>query len=1146
MWFKDYLVQHPLVESFNAIDAAMAHLSINQEALLYIGSVFKHGKKLVIIKENETQAQRLVSEIQALSPKTKVIFYNQEESLHMESIQQSDIMKADRILALYRILNEDYDICVTHAIASIRRIAKPEILKKEVLRLKIGDEMTHQDLVQQLHNLGYVRTKYVEKPFTYASRGGIIDIYSIQYETPLRLEFFDIELESIRSFDIETQRSIQSLDDIEIVFANDILLSDDAKKTIQRKTLESLKDIKDEGLIHQVESKLSLLVDDIYDGSQYPLLGYWDESGSILDYFKDEMVVLSPVEAVKRTIQQNVLDTHAFVEEQVNMKEMIYVDHLFKDFDDALRGRYVKLVHEFQAEQEQYIPWHSAEIISEDINSTLLWLKKEAITQKVVIALNQENMEDFVNALLQYNVSYTIVETLPKDNGLYIMYSDLQKGFSLSDAKVIVYTEFELYHFKRKISRYDNKFAKAENIMSLSDLEVDDYVVHRQYGIGRYKGIETKEIENHLKDFMKIEYRNDHELFIPLEQFSLVRKYLSSHASGVTLSLLGSSTWQKNKDRIKQDVADIADRLVNLYTSRSSAQGYAFSQDTEYQKQFEEEFAYDLTKDQAQSVIEIKADMESELPMDRLLIGDVGFGKTEVAIRAAFKALVDKKQVVFLCPTTILSAQHARTLKERFKNYPITIEVLNRFTTLKQAKDILHRTQLGQVDILIGTHRVLSKDVVMKDLGLLIIDEEQRFGVEHKERIKEFKVSIDVLSLSATPIPRTLQMSLVGLRSLSQLNTPPSNRLPVMTYVIEKHQKTLFDIISKELSRDGQVFYLYNNVAELYNVATSIEMHVPNATVAVVHGQMDRDDIEDVMIRFIAKEINTLVCTTIIETGIDIPNANTIIIDNAHRFGLSQLYQIKGRVGRSDRLAYAYFVVPAKMALTEVAQKRLQSIKEFTQLGSGYKIAMRDLTIRGAGELLGGNQSGFIDSVGMDLYVELLREAIAERKGEAPKKVEDPVLLPIHLDAYLPEGFTTDDGESLELYQHIQAIQSFRDLLDFNEMIKDRYGSLPMAVEMLLEKKRLELFLDDQRVSRFRETPHGIELRFTPDYTSQVDGMKLFEVVSNTSSDIKIKYIDQTIRLNIPIYDEWVIDLIHILESINENLLEGAPKDEIR
>lgn len=1137
MWLKDYLSKHPLVDQFINNDADMAHLSINQEALLYIGSVFKNGKKLLIIKENENQAQKLVDEIRALSSDLRVVFYNQEESLHMETIQQSDLMKADRLLALYEIINDNFDICVTHAVASVRKIAQPKVLKDDILTLKVNQIVDHDALIKQLHRMGYSRVKYVEKPFTYASRGGIVDIYSIQEEHPIRLEFFDIELESIRSFDIATQRSIESLSEVQIAFANDIIMSESAKDIITKKVQNELQQLEDDVWIHNVENKLNILIDDMYDGSQYPLLAYWDEGASILDYFDDALVVLSPLETIHRNITGNEREYQGFIEEQIHMKEMIHTGNAFIDFNKALQNHPQKHIHEFQAEKEHYVPWHAAEIISDDIGSTLRWLKKEAITQKVLVALNSEIMGEFINAMIQADINYQIVDQMPTQNGIYVMYSDLQKGFSLSDEQLIVYTEFELYHYKRKVSRYDNKFSKAETIQTLTDLDIDDYVVHRQYGIGRYKGIETKEIENHLKDFMKIEYRDNHELFIPLEQFSLVRKYLSSHASGIKLSKLGSSAWQKNKDRIKADVADIADRLVNLYTSRSNTQGFAFSPDTEYQKAFEDEFPYDLTPDQTQAVKEIKEDMESSLPMDRLLIGDVGFGKTEVAIRAAFKALMDEKQVVFLCPTTILSAQHTRTLKERFKNYPITIEVLNRFNTPKQIKEIIERTKAGKVDILIGTHRVLSKDVKVKDLGLLIIDEEQRFGVEHKERIKEFKVSVDVLSLSATPIPRTLQMSLVGLRSLSQLNTPPSNRLPVMTYVIEKHQKTLFDIINKELARDGQVFYLYNNVQQLYNVATSIEMHVKDAKVAVVHGQMDRLEIEDVMLRFIAKEINTLVCTTIIETGIDIPNANTIIVDNAHRFGLSQLYQIKGRVGRSSRLAYAYFVVPEKMQLTEVAQKRLQSIKEFTQLGSGYKIAMRDLTIRGAGELLGGNQSGFIDSVGMELYVELLREAIAQRKGEPIANPEVINASPIKLDAYLPEGFTSDDGESLELYQLIERIDSFNGLLDFNEMILDRYGKLPLSVSMLLEKKRLELFLDDARVSQFKENPQGIELRFTKEYSGKVDGMKLFEVVSNTSSDIKIKYIDQEIRLNIPFYDEWVTDLIHILQNTDNHLL---------
>lgn len=1133
-WLYNYLEKHELVKEYTQGKSIFAHLSVVQEALLVLGSSKISKKPLFIIKENEQQASNLYNEIKHLDENANVVYYNHEESLRVEAIVQSEIMKANRIDALFKIVNGDFDICITHAIASVRKLSPAEVLKASIINIKTGDEWEPLQLVRELERLGYTRVKYVEKPFTYAIRGGVCDVFSIQMEQPLRIEFFDVEVDSLRYFDIENQRSLSRVEEATIAFATDILLKENDIQEISNTLTSKIEGIENNDLIHEMEQKRELLQMNQFDVTLYPLLSFWSNYATIYDYLKDANTYMSPIEAIERTLKQNALDSHTFIEEQYEMNQMIYVSDIFESFERIKAKHTHREIFEYQTEGEVFIPWHSANIVSESIEQTMKWLKKEAITQKVIITLDEDTMEDFIKIMLQQGVEYQVLTDKPTSNGIYIDYGHITSGFILEDLNTVVYTANELYKYKKKMFRYDNKFLKAESLSQLSDLDTLDYVVHRQYGIGKYMGITTKEIEGIHKDFMRILYRDGDELFVPLEQFNLVRKFMSREAASVRLSKLGTSTWQKNKERIKQDVADVADKLVTLYSTRMDASGFAFSPDTEYQKQFEDAFEYELTQDQKTAIDEIKRDMERDVPMDRLLCGDVGFGKTEVAIRAAFKAFVDHKQVVFLCPTTILSQQHARTLKERLSDFPVTIEVLNRFVSDKEKNEIIQRVKDGKVDILVGTHRVLSRDVKFKDLGLLIIDEEQRFGVEHKERIKEFKVSVDVLSLSATPIPRTLQMSLIGLRSLSQLNTPPSNRLPVMTYIIEKNQKTINDIISKELNRDGQVFYLFNNVEQIYSVASVIANHVEAANVAVVHGQMERHEIEDVMIRFISKEINVLVCTTIIETGIDIPNANTIIVDNAHRFGLSQLYQIKGRVGRSDRLAYAYFVVPNKRGLTELAQKRLQAIKEFTQLGSGYKIAMRDLTIRGAGELLGGNQSGFIDTVGIDLYVQLLKEAIAKRQGKEVIDVEEQERFNLKVDGYLPEEFTSDDGEKLDLYQQINQIQSIDELKHFNEMIDDRYGKLPNSVKMLLEKTRLELFLNDKRIKSFKERVNKVELVFTEEYSSQVDGVHLFELISEKSSEIKIKYLNQTIIITMPMYTEWAEDLIYILENLKE------------
>ncbi len=1133
-WLSKYLEKSNIVNAFLEDSATFSHLSLFQETLLICGSVQKRKEPLFVVKENEFQAMQLVDSLQRLQPDLRVVYYNQEESLRVETIVQSEVMQSNRIDALYRILSGNFDVCITHAIASVRKISSPQTLKDSIITVHIGDDVDINDLLMKLHFMGYRREKYVEKPFTYAMRGGILDIYSIQMEKPLRIEFFDTEVESLRYFDIDSQRSEKTVDEATIVFATEVILSDDNIQDIIKPIDHALKHAS-EPLRDSLEIKKDQLLNGMYDASLYPLLSFWNESSTIFDFIGQEIILVSTENGIHRTLDQNEQDVLEFQEEMIMSDTMIPFHEIYHDFNQCIQGKTTRFIQEFQGSKDIYLPWHQANIVSESLSDTLQWLKKEAISNRVIIALDDQNMESFINELLNNSMNYSILSDFPKDHGIYLDYSEIEQGFILDDVDVQVYTAFELYHFKRRKFRYDDKFAKAEHLNQLQDLDTSDYVVHRQYGIGKYMGIATKEIEGIEKDFMRIQYRDNDELFVPLEQFNLVRKYMSSEAMAVRLSKLGSSVWQKSKERVEADIAMVADKLIQLYSSRMDTKGFAYQKDTEYQIEFEKSFPYDLTPDQVQAVKEIKADMESDEPMDRLLIGDVGFGKTEVAIRAAFKAFVDHKQVVFLCPTTILSAQHMRTFKERFENYPIVVEVLNRFVSDTQQKDIIKRVKEGKVDVLIGTHRVLSRDVKFKDLGLLIIDEEQRFGVEHKERIKELKVSVDVLSLSATPIPRTLQMSLIGLRSLSQLNTAPSNRLPVMTYVIEKNEKTIHDIIAKEINRGGQVFYLFNNVEQIYNVANHISRGNVNASVAVVHGQMDRTEIEDVMVRFIAKEYNVLVCTTIIETGIDIPNANTILVDNAQRFGLSQLYQIKGRVGRSDRLAYAYFMIPSSKNLTEVAQKRLQAIKEFTQLGSGYKIAMRDLTIRGAGELLGGNQSGFIDTVGIDLYVELLKEAIDKRKG---LKVEDSSQtessVSVNVSGYLPENFVEDDTEKLEIYQFINNINTVHDLQLFYESMTDRYGSLPQAVQMLLEKKRLEIFLADDRIDSFKERVNRVELVFTQEYSDIIDGVALFETVSQRSVDIVIKYINRKITLHVPIYKEWTEDLIYILDNVKE------------
>jgi len=631
-----------------------------------------------------------------------------------------------------------------------------------------------------------------------------------------------------------------------------------------------------------------------------------------------------------------------------------------------------------------------------------------------------------------------------------------------------------------------------------------------------------------------VAYAGDDTLYIPVEQFKMIRKYASADGKVPMIHALGSSKWTKAKQKAKNKIDDIADRLIELYAKRMSSPGFAFSKDNELQIDFENQFGYALTADQQRSVDEIKLDMEKPQPMDRLLCGDVGFGKTEVALRGAFKAILDHKQVAFLCPTTILSMQHFKTATERFKNFPVEIALLNRFTSSKEKKRILKEVKEGKIDLLIGTHRILSKDVAFNDLGLLVIDEEQRFGVKQKEKIKEYRETIDVLSLSATPIPRTLQMSLMGIRGLSKIDTPPKNRLPVQTYVVEKNNTLIKQVIERELARDGQVFYLYNRTDQIANVAYKISSTVPNAKVAIGHGQMDKNELEDVMLRFMNKEFNVLICTTIIETGIDIPNANTMIVEDADKFGLAQLYQIRGRVGRSERGAYAYLLYKKDKSIQDDALKRLKAIKEFTELGSGYKIAMRDLSIRGSGDILGGKQAGFIDDIGFEMYMKILQDAINVRMHKDEKPEEEVKNLNVSVDGYIPDDYVESDYEKLELYQRLDKAKTMSELNSLKAEFDDYYGNLPEAILTLIEKRKLEILSHYSIIEDIKDSGKQLEIIFSPNAFETISGDKLFLLANQLFTKPAFKSLDNKITIKINKHDQWLNRLNEFIETLSK------------
>lgn len=1132
------LQSNEAVQSLLKGESHLGNLSLSEEALLIATAYQLEPKPYFIIKNNTYTAQRLYERLQSFV-EDEVLLYSVEESLRVESIAASPETKATQMEVTAKLLEDKPFLCVLNSAAAIRFMPEREIFESHCLNLEIDMEIEYEQLKTLLFESGYQHVARVDQPLCFAARGGIIDVYSMNHDHPLRIEFFDNIIDSIRYFDISTQRTIKVLKHAQIIPASPVLFHEKEIQAIKEhikkdlnKASKKLSEETYEKLCSVIEEDMEMIEKHDCSPKLYKYRSYLETNATILDYCKKARVMISSKEEVKETLKHIQEETISYIQEQYEEGLSLPKFSLFQDLYTACANHSVIEVGMFvdykKGLQSQIMAQSSFEGNLEAAVEEIIEASK---TKKVLLCLAAREKNRMQMIFNENYIGYTNWDGESElQIGIQFYEKELVEGFQCINENISVYSGKELFQKHARVTRYSNKFKEAEVLHDYLELNVGDYVVHNQHGVGKYLGIKTREADGIHKDFLQIAYKGEDVLFVPIEQFTLIRKFMSKEGATPKLHKLGGNEWEKTKRKVSEKVEELAQRLVQLYALREEHIGYAFSKDTPWQQEFEADFPYELTHDQAQAVEEIKKDMEMNKPMDRLLCGDVGFGKTEVAARAAFKAVIDKKQVAFLCPTTILSLQHYKTFKKRFANFPVRIEVINRFISPHHQKEIIHDLEEGKIDILIGTHRLLSKDIKFSDLGLLCIDEEQRFGVEHKERIKEYKNSIDVLSLSATPIPRTLQMSLVGIRSLSQLNTPPQNRLPVQTYVIEKNDTVIKDIIQREIARHGQVFYLYNNVSDIFNVARKLKKALPDVEIGVAHGKMTREEIEDVMLQFTNNAYQVLVCTTIIETGIDIPNANTMIIDNADRFGLSQLYQIKGRVGRSDRLAYAYLMYSPDKQLSELAQKRLKSIKEFTQLGSGYKIAMRDLTIRGAGDMLGPQQAGFIDTVGMDMYLEMLHDAIAKEKGIEIEKQESIPKQNIKLDAYIPESFANEDFEKITLYQQIEKISTKEELLSKMEETQDNYGKLPKAVQLLFEKKRLDILMHEEHIAQFNEMAKLVEITYSEYWSNHIDGIKIFEIINAISRDISIRYLEGKITIKIPKRKDWMNQVVMIIE----------------
>jgi len=1098
----------------------LSYNSLTEEALKLALRVRESKKPLIVIKENPYLVNRLREVLLSYFEEEEIVTYLPEESLRAEEIASSFENRANRLNSLYRILNEDnIKVVLTSPYGLIRHLPKKEELSSKILHIKKDEEWKKEDLVRKLQELGYEKNTHVETPMTFATRGFIVDVYSVNYERPIRIEFFDDYIDSIRFFDNSTQRTVENTDEVEICFAKDVFFDEEKKQYLKENV---------EVLSGQMELELEYIYRDMYRQSQYFYYCYF-ENAHLKDYFPGSSIYLSDTEKIRNHMKMLGDETIAYIQEMHEEKRIPLRFYVYADIDRECVGRDIiegRPFSDVSRIAETDLPYGTPDYVANV-------LKNEKSTYKLVV-LEAKRAEEFIDALIRTKIPY-VMYTGELKEGISVAVNYMYGGFEVPELDLAVYTIKELFKQRKHHGRFVNRYAEARTLNSYEELNRGDYVVHDQYGIGQFVAIESRVINGVECDYLKIIYKGNDELLVPLSQFSLVRKYVSKEGVVPKLHKLGSKEWAQTKQRVEENVSDIAGKLIELYSLRDTNIGFAFSKDTEMQKEFEDTFDFDLTEDQVVAIREVKEDMESPKPMDRLLCGDVGFGKTEVAIRAAFKAANDNKQTAYLCPTTVLSFQHFDTFKKRFENFPVRVELLNRYIPEDKQRAILEDLKNGKIDVLIGTHRILSKDIEYKDLGLLIIDEEQRFGVEHKEKIKELKNSVDVLSLSATPIPRTLQMSLIGLRGLSTLDTAPMNRYPVQTYVVHKNDNLVEEVIMRELERDGQVFYLFNNVDLIYSLAHKLSKRLPYARIGVAHGQMDRQEIEDVMYRFYQNEINVLICTTIIETGLDIPNANTIIVDGAQNFGLSQLYQIKGRVGRSDRIAYAYLMIPDNKQLSENSTKRLEAIKEFTALGSGYKIAMRDLTIRGAGDLLGQKQSGFIDNVGLDLYLAMLNKAIRKAKGEEVEE-EQPVKpnVNVPISSYIPDSFSDNDYDKLSIYHELYDIQTKEELFQYYLKVTDEYGKLPKEVEALFDKKRIELMVNLDLIEKVSNLRGQFMIVLSKKYSDNIDGVKLFEYCNSLSKDLNITYRNSKLAISIPNQKENISLMIRLVDHLDQ------------
>ena len=1018
----------------------------------------------------------------------EVYFFPMDDFMTSEVLAISPDFKMTRLETLDTIVKKNKGIVVTNLMGYLRFLPTKDNFINSYVKLKVGDSFDIKELTKKFYNIGYERDIVVNKTGEMAIRGYVVDIFPTNYNNPIRIEFWGDEIESIRFFDINTQLTIDTIKEVEIVPNSEFLIDKDID----------------------------------FEYNHRDLIKYG--SSNIYEYMNG-LLFYNELDDIK-------VGYNNLLEEVFEYNTSNNLDKNTKYFHDLPSYDSINLYQKdtFGVNYDSYKledKFTNVEIMKEI-------LTKYSKTKTVIICVSNRYQANKI--IDEIDCVFTNINEI-YENKINIVIFNINEGFIYNNYVFI--SENEIFNKNSKIMPYKTNFKYGTRIKDITKLEIGDYIVHNIHGIGRYLGMKTITKNGLNKDYLQIEYKGGDKLYIPVEKIEMISKYSSKEGYEPKLNKLGTTEWTKVKLKAKARAKDIAKELLKLFALRQMSPGFKFNNDDENQIEFDKEFPYEETKDQIKVWEEIKKDMESPHPMDRLLCGDVGYGKTEIAFRAAFKAILSGKQVALLCPTTILSNQHYQNALERFKSFPINISLVNRFITPKKFKETVENIKEGKVDFVIGTHKLLNDEIVYKDLGLLIIDEEQRFGVTHKEKIKKLKSNIDVLTLSATPIPRTLQMSLSGIRGLSTIETPPNNRYPVQTYVVSYNKKLIKDAIYKELSRNGQVFLLYNRIDNMNSKLEEISSLVPDAKVVCAHGRMNKTELEDIMLKFINKEFDVLLCTTIIETGIDIPNANTLIVIDADKFGLSQLYQLRGRVGRTNKIAYCYLMYDNTKILSEIAHKRLNAIKEFTELGSGLSIAMRDLSLRGAGDFLGSEQAGFVDSVGIELFTELLKQEIDKLKGIEVTEEEDTQPL-IEVDTYIDDNYVKEEELKIEIHKKINEIDSYDKLISVQKELEDRFGKISDKLLIYMYEEWFEALANKLKIRKVKQTNNAVEVMLDKEITSKIDGEKLFLDTLKINNNFKFGMIGGNLIISLRIdnlekhFIYYLIDLLFVIDKAKE------------